>query len=124
MHAKDVIHSDFLKDLGTDFVAATANGHVVSRASTRASLENATKNLGEPVHIFSAADFAIPSRWLGELKPELTATSEEPTPMPDPVNAGLDAVAAQQAKPVDEPVAPRKAEPKPDAHVVKAASKK
>lgn len=58
MHAHQVIKNDFLNDLKDDFVAVNQAGHVVSRANTRTSLEQAVKNFSEPVHIFSAADFA------------------------------------------------------------------
>ncbi len=91
----DIIQNDFLLNLGDDFVAVDAAGHIVGRANTRDALLRAHAN--DTVKIYSAADFAD--------------APEEPAPVveePAPVVAATDDVVAPD---VDAPKKPRKKSP-------------
>ena len=67
----DIIQNDFLTNLGDDFVAVDAAGHIVGRAATSEALLHA--HAEGSVKIYSAADFADASE---EPAPVITATDD------------------------------------------------
>lgn len=67
----DIIQNDFLTNLGDDFVAVDAAGHIVGRAATQEALMHA--HAEGSVKIYSAADFADAPE---EPAPVITATDD------------------------------------------------
>ncbi len=103
---ENLVHSDFMTNLGTDWLAIAPNGHVQARATTEAAVRQAAP---DAAHYIDAKGLA-------------GATAVDAEPEPNPVSAGLDAVVAQQA-----PAEDAKPDTDPDADdkaPVKAAPKK
>lgn len=89
MHTNQVQPSEFLTNLGpTEFIAVNPAGQVVSRASTRAAVEHATKNSPEVVEIFSGTDLAL--KPVAPAPLQTTVTLDKPLKAPpNPISAGI-----------------------------------
>lgn len=97
----NLVHSEFMTNLGTDHLAVNAGGHVVGRAS---SAEAIRKAVPDAAHYLTAEDFHTPEQQMRDAE-AFTGTTEAKyvnIAEPNPVSAGLDAVKAQQA-PAPEP---------------------
>ncbi len=91
----NLVHSDYMTNLGTDHLAVAANGHVVGRASTNEAIRQAVP---DAAHYLTAKDLAPAAQQAKTGTPETDADPRNPNVAePNPVSAGLDAVVAQQA---------------------------
>lgn len=109
---ENLIHSDFMTNLGTDYLAVAANGHVVGRAATEAAVRQAVP---DAAHYLSAKDLAPADGSAFDRDHDgHVGGRAKAAPEPNPVAAGLDAVKAQSGTPeTDADPANPNADPEP-----------